>query len=230
MQYFFVYRNGVIILTNDRQFVVLGLGRFGDSVVRSLLNRGYHVLACDINSDVVQNISTYATHAVQVDVTDENAMSLLGIGNFDVVIVATGSSLESSTMATLIAKKLGANYVLAKAKNFMQKTILEKVGADKVVLPEWEMGIRVATNLVSSNVLDFINLSEEYSIAEIEPLSEWINLTLQKSNIRAKYGINVIAIKRDKKIIVPTSSEVIYEKDIIIAIGCEKDLQRLQGK
>ncbi len=218
-------------MAKNKQFAVLGLGRFGQSIVKTLSQNGNNVLACDIDEDVVQDMSEIATHVVQVDVTDEHAMARLGLRNFDVVIVAIGSNLESSTMATLIAKEQGAKYVLSKAKNHMQKSILEKVGADKVVLPEWEMGNRVATNLITTNVIDFINLSDEFTIAEIEPLNDWVGLSLQKANIRAHTGINIVAIKRGKRVIVSLKpDEIIQEEDILVAIGEISDLQRLHSK
>ncbi len=215
----------------DKQFAVLGLGRFGQSVVKTLSENGFDVLACDMDENIVQEMASYATHVVQVDVTDENMMRKLGLGNFDVVIIAMGSNMESSTMATLIAKEQGAKYVLAKARNKKQKSILEKVGADRVVLPEWEMGARVATNLITTNVIDFINLSDQYSIAEIEPLEEWVGLSLQKANIRATAGLNIVAIKRGKKVFVSLNpNEVIDEDDILVAVGETSDVQRLRSK
>ncbi len=218
-------------MPKNKQFAVLGLGRFGQSIVKTLTQHGNNVLACDIDEDVVQEMSETATHVVQVDVTDEFAMSRLGLRNFDVVIIAIGTNLESSTMATLIAKEQGAKYVLCKAKNLKQKSVLEKVGADRVVLPEWEMGTRVATNLITTNVIDFINLSDEFTIAEIEPLAEWIGLSLHKANIRAVNGINIVAIKRGKRVIVSLKpEEVIHEDDILVAIGETIDLQRLNSK
>ncbi len=217
-------------VSKGRQFAILGLGRFGRSILKTLSDNGCSVLACDSNLDIVQEMSQYATHVVQVDVRDEMSLESLGLGNFDVVIVAIGGDLEACVMATLISKQAGAKYVIAKVQNQMQKKILERVGADRVVLPEWEMGVKIATNLVTSNIIDFINLSEEYSIAELEPVESWVDLSLQKANIRAVSGLNIVAIKRGKKIIVsPKPDEIIMATDIIVAIGENSDIQRFSS-
>lgn len=218
-------------MAKNKQFAVLGLGRFGQSIVKTLISNGYDVLCCDNNLEIVKEMSKYANHVVQVDVTAEHALASLGLNNFDVVIVAIGDNMESSIMATLIAKQMGAKMVIAKAKNMIQKSILEKVGADRVVLPERDMGVRIATNLITTNVIDFINLSDKFGIAEIAPKPEWIGKSLQKSNIRATSGLNIVAIKRENKIIVsPRAEEVILEHDIIVAVGENSDIQRLSNQ
>ncbi len=218
-------------MSKTKQFAVLGLGRFGSSIVKTLSENGFNVLACDADADIVQEVSRFATYVVQADVTDENAMKKLGLGNFDVVIVAIGTNLESSVMATLIAKEQGAKYVLSKARDNKQKNILEKVGADRVVLPEWEMGARVATSLITTNVIDYINLSEQFTIAEIEPLDEWAGLSIQKANIRAQAGLNVVAIRRGKRVMVSLNpNEVIEETDILVVVGETANIQRMRSK
>lgn len=215
-------------MRKNKQFAVLGLGRFGKSIVNTLVENGYDVLCVDNNIEIVKEVSKFANHVVQADVTDEHALSALGLNNFDVVIVAIGDNMESSIMATLMAKEKGAELVIAKAKSMIQKSILEKVGADRVVLPEKDMGVRIATNLITTNVIDFINLSEKFGIAEIEPKKEWIGVSLQKSNIRAESGLNIVAIKRNNKIIVsPKAEEVIIQNDILVAVGENSDIQRL---
>lgn len=217
-------------MSKNKQFAVLGLGRFGQSVARTLAESGYDVLACDNDIETVQEVSQYATHAVQADVMDSMAMSALGLGNFDVVVVAIGGDLEPSVMATMLAKESGVKHVIAKASNQTQKRILEKVGADRVVLPETEMGVKIATGLISSNIIDFINLSDEYGIAEIEPLPQWVGQTLHKANIRAMTGINIVAIKRGKRIIVsPKPDETIAHADVLVAMGENRDIHRLEA-
>lgn len=215
-------------MPRHKQFAVLGLGRFGQSIAKTLLENGCHVLVCDKDIDSVNEMSKYAVHAVQADCMDRNALEELGLNNFDVVIVAIGENLEASLMATLIAKEKGVPFVITKARNETQRTILEKVGADRVVLPERDMGIRIATTLVTTNVIDFINLSDKFSIAEIEPKREWIGKSLQKSNIRAATGLNIVAIKRDNKVIVsPTATEIIFSGDLLVTIGENANIQRL---
>ncbi len=215
----------------NRQVAVLGLGRFGQSIVRTLSQRGCSVLACDVDHDKVQDVSEYATHVVQADLTDESAVSALGLSNFDVVVVAIGTNKDAGIMTTLLAKEAGAKYVIAKASNMKHKTILEKIGADRVVLPEMEMGVRIALNLLTTNVVDLVSISEDLSIADIEPLDSWIGNTLQKTNIRADFGLNVVAIRRNKKTIVsPKPTETFQADDVLVVIGEVNDLQRFITK
>ncbi len=211
-----------------RQFAVLGLGRFGQAVVKTLYDKGFDVLAVDNDMDIVNEMSKYSTLVMQADIGDENVIKNLGLNNYDVVIVAIGSDLETAVMATLLAKENGAKNVIVKAKNLSQKTVLLKVGADKVVLPEREMGEKLAINLITTNVIDFINLSDKFGVAEIEPKAKWIGQTLIKSNIRAEYNINVVAIKRDNSevIVTPKPSEVIQDGDKLVVIGENEDISR----
>lgn len=214
-----------------KQYVVIGLGRFGISVAKNLAEAGCEVLAIDIDGELVQETSRYVTHSVQADITDKDALNSLGISNFDVAIVAIGTNMQSSIMATLLLKELGIGYVLAKAQDEIHKKILEKIGADKVVLPEREMGTRVATNLISGNIVDYIELSSEYSIVEITALSEWEGKNLRDLNIRATYGINVLAIRHGKKINVSPKAEVTIERgDILVVIGHNGEIRRLDGR
>lgn len=218
-------------MNKERQFAVLGLGRFGQSLAYTLFENGCNVLACDHDYDTVQEFSSCATHVVQADITDENVMDTLALGNYDVVIIATGSNMNSCLMATLIAKEKGARYVIVRAKNLLEKKIFEKIGADRVILPEREMGIKLATNLITTNLMDYINLSEEYSIAEIEPPQEWYSHTIYKLDIRAKFGLNVIGIRRKKKIIIlPDINEIILEDDILIVVGLNTDIEKVNAK
>ncbi len=218
-------------MRRNQEFAVLGLGRFGRSIVRTLVDAGYSVMACDIDPISVHEVSQYATHVVQANLREESALAELGLGNFDVVIVAIGADLEANIMCTLIAKQSGVKYVLSKANNKHQQRILERIGADRVVLPEREMGIKVATNLINGNIIDFINFSDNFCIAEISPKDEWVGKTLQKANIRAQWGINIVAMKRGAKIIVsPKPDEVIQSDDILVSIGEYEDMQRLNYK
>lgn len=218
-------------MSKDKQFAILGLGRFGQSLAHTLFENGCNVLACDRDYVTVQEFSSCATHVVQADITDENAMDALGLNNYDFVIIAIGSDMNSSIMSTLIAKEKGAKYVIVRAENLLQKKIFEKIGADKVVMPEREMGIRFATNLITTNLIDYINLSEEYSIAEIEPINDWYGHTIFKLDIRAKFGLNVIGIKRKNKLIIlPNINEFILPDDILIVIGLNTDIENANAK
>ncbi|MEW9124790.1 MAG: TrkA family potassium uptake protein [Thermotaleaceae bacterium] len=214
-----------------KQYVVIGCGRFGSSVACALYGMGYDVLAVDRDEEVIQSIADSVTHSIQADVTDEAAIKALGIRNFDVAIIAIGSDIQSSILATIIVKELGVKYVVAKAKSQLHGNVLSKIGADRIVFPERDMGIRVAHNLGASNILDYIDLSPEYSIMEVNAPKEWKGKTLETLNIRSKYGINVMAIKQGAKInITPSPSDQIKENDVIVIIGHNKDLQRLADK
>lgn len=219
-----------MIKMSKKQFLIIGLGRFGSSIAKTIYELGHDVLAIDKDEEKVQEISDYVTHAVQMDSTDESILKTLGVTNFDVAVVTIGSNLQDSVMATLILKELGVKYIIAKANNELHAKVLTKIGADKVVLPERDMGTRVAHNLVSSNILDYIELSEEYSILEIEAIKEWFNKSLKEIEIRKKHGINVVAIKKGEKVnISPSAEDIIKENDVLVALGSAKDLNKFES-
>ena len=214
-----------------KQFVIIGLGRFGSSVAETLFTLGNDVLVIDKNEELVQDISDKVTHAVQMDATDETALKSIGIRNFDVAIVTIGDDIQSSIMATLLLKELGVNYIVTKAKNELHEKVLKKIGADRVILPEKEMGVRVAHNLVSSSILEYIDLSPDYSIIEIEVIDEWCDNSLRQLNLRSKYGMNIIALKGKEGInISPAPDEIIKKGDIMVIIGSADDLNKLEKK
>lgn len=216
---------------NNKQFVVIGLGRFGSSVAKTLYESGHDVLAIDKDEDLVQEISDSVTHAVQMDATDENALRTLGLRNFDVAVITIGSSIQASVMVTLIVKELGVKHIIAKGNSEIHAKVLYKIGADRVVLPEKDMGVRVAHNLVSSNILDYIELSPDYSIIEIEVPNTWVGKTLRDLKVRATFGINIMAIRKADNVvnISPNADDVIEESDILIAIGGSDELSKLEN-
>jgi trk system potassium uptake protein len=215
---------------SNKQFVIIGLGRFGSSIARTLSELGNDVLAIDKDEDIVQEISEEVTHAVQLDATDENALRSLGIRNFDVAVVTIGDNIQSSIMATLLVKELGVKYIIAKAQSDLHSKVLYKIGADRVVLPEKEMGVRIAHNLVSTNILDYIELSPDYSVIEIKASENWSGKTLSDLGLRSKYGINIMAIKRGDDVnISPLAEDIIETDDVIVAIGSGEDLSRIEG-
>ncbi|QEK12497.1 TrkA family potassium uptake protein [Crassaminicella thermophila] len=214
-----------------KQFVVIGCGRFGSSVAKTLYGLGFDVLAIDSNEDVIQGIADSVTHAVQADATEEAALKSLGMRNFDVAVITVGSNIQSSIMATLIVKELGVKYVVAKAQNEQHAKVLYKIGADRIVFPERDMGVRVAHNLVSSNILDYIELAPDYSIVEISALQEWEGNNLRELNMRAKYGINVMAIKHGTEInISPSATDIVKKGDVLVVIGHNDDIQKIEKK
>ena len=214
-----------------KNYVVIGCGRFGSSVAKTLYSLGHEVLAIDKNEEKIQNIAEQVTHAVEADCTDENVLRSLGIRNFDVAVISIGSDIQSSIMATLIAKELGVHYVLCKAQNELQAKVLYKIGADKVVFPERDMGIRVAHNLVSQNVLEYIELDLHYSIAEIVAPSKWIGKTIGALDLRANYGINVMAVKHGMQInISPEAEDVLKPGDILVVIGKNEQINKVEER
>lgn len=214
-----------------KQFVVIGLGRFGSSVANTLYELGNDVLAIDSDEEVIQDIADSVTHAVQADATDENTLKALGISNFDVAVVTIGSNVQASIMTALLVKELGVKKILAKAHNELHAKVLQKIGVDKVIFPERDMGVRVAHNLVATSILDYIELSPDYSIAEIISPSDWVGKSLKELNMRARYGISVMALKRDNEINVsPSAEDTIREGDVIVAIGGTEELNQLENK
>ncbi|MCY6958710.1 potassium channel family protein [Clostridium brassicae] len=214
-----------------RQFVVIGLGRFGSSIAKTLYSLGNDVLAIDADEDIVQGIADSVTHAVQADTTDENSLRTLGISNFDVAVVTIGSNVQASIMTALLVRELGVDYIVAKAHNELHAKVLKKIGVERVIFPERDMGVRVAHNLVSSNILDYIELSSNYSIAEIAAPKEWYGKTLKDIDMRAEYGINVMAIKKNDEVnIAPLADDVIQPDDIVVAIGGVEELNDLENQ
>ncbi|MGD8188684.1 potassium channel family protein [Brevibacillus ginsengisoli] len=214
-----------------KQFAVIGLGRFGSSVARTLYEMGHEVMGIDENEDRINEIIQYVTHAVVADSTEESALREIGIRNFDVVVVAIGADIQASILTVLILKEMGVKKIVAKAQNERHGQVLIKVGADRVIFPERDMAIRVAHNLISSNVLDFIELAEDYSVAEVFASKRMIGKTLRQIDVRAKYGVNVIAIKSNEKFnIAPGPDELIKEKDILVVIGHNMGLKEFEDE
>lgn len=212
-----------------KQFAVIGMGRFGSSVTKTLFNLGFEVLAIDANESRIQDIIDTATHAVQADCTEEDALKALGIRNFDVVVVAIGQDIQSSILTTLILKDLGVPMLIVKAQNELHGKVVKKIGADKVIFPERDMGQRVAHHLISPNILDFIELSDDYSIVEISATKQMAGKNLRQLDIRAKFGCNVIAVKGlDKMNIAPHAEDIIKENDILIVVGKNDRLQNFE--
>ena len=203
-----------------KQYIVIGCGRFGSSVATTMHLLGHQVMAIDKSEDKIQTIADKVTHAAILDVTDEQSLRSLGLGNFDVAIIAIGADIRASIMATLIAKEHGVSHIVCKATDELQAKVLYKIGADRVVFPERDMGVRVAHNIVSDNILDHIELDPDYSIVEIVTPSSWIGKTLIELDLRAKYEITVLAIKTGKTInVTPVPDEELKAGSILVIIG-----------
>jgi trk system potassium uptake protein TrkA len=213
----------------NKQFAVIGMGRFGSSVATTLYNLGFEVLAIDSSEQRTQEVVSTVTHAVTADCTDEEALNALGISNFDVVVVAIGQDIQASILTTLILKEIGVSTLIVKAQNELHGKVLKKIGADKVIFPERDMGQRVAHHLISPNILDYIELSEDYSIVEMAAGPHQIGKSLLDLDIRAKFGCNVMAIKTDGRMnIAPRATDLLREGDILVVVGKNEDLREFE--
>lgn len=212
-----------------RDFAVIGLGRFGGSICRELSMEGMEVLAIDNDEDKVNEYKNIASHAVIADSTDEVSLKELGIKNIDHVIVAIGDNIQASILTTVILTDLGIKKITVKAQNDYHEKILNKIGADHVVHPERDMGKRIAHNIISNNILDYLELSDDHSIVEVKAGNKMVGKTLIDLDIRANYGCNVVAIKQGKEINVsPSAEDVLKEGDVLIVIGADKDISRFE--
>lgn len=214
----------------NKQFAVIGIGRFGESLVCELSRLGYEVLAIDVNEDRVNDAVETATHAVQADAMDEDTLKALGIRNFDVVTVAIGNNIQSNILTTIILKELGVKKIVAKAQNALHGKVLEKIGADYVIYPERDMAIKVARSLVSHNFLEQINLSPTYSIIELFAPRIFISRTLTEIGLRKKMQVTILAIRRGDDIIVaPGPNETIIQGDILVVLGHNDNIEEINN-
>lgn len=212
-----------------KSYVVIGLGRFGSEVARRLCELGCEVLAIDNSNELVQQISSDVTQAVVADAQDKEVLRALGVKDFDCGIVAIGGSLNDSVLATLNLKELGVAHVVCKAHDETHKKVLLKLGADQVVIPEQENAARLAKSLSTPNVLDYIELSEEYGIIEVPAPQSWHDKTLKELNVRAKLGVNILAARRDGRILVsPAADFMISAGDIIVVLGDARALKKVR--
>lgn len=214
-----------------KQIVVIGLGRFGSSVCKELHGMGHEIMAIDTDPEKVDALRDYSSFTVIADATDKNQLNSLGVRNFEHAIVAIGDDLQASVLCTLMLKELGLPKVWVKARDLQHEKILHKVGADRVIQPEKEMGIRVAHHVDSESIVDYIDLSQDYSIIELVASSKMANKNLVDLNIRKEYNCIVLAIKKQEEVnIAPAIDEVIEQSDVLIVMGHKDDLKRLEDK
>lgn len=212
-----------------KTYAVFGLGRYGIAVARVLVENGMEVLAVDSDQRVVNYAATFLPVCKCADVADVEVITKLGISNIDTVIICMASNLEASVMAVTLCKEAGVKTVIAKCSNEMQQKILLRVGADQVVFPETESGVRLAKNLLSSGFIDMISLSEDVSIVEIDVRKEWCGRNLIDLNLRKKYGINIVAIKKHDKVTVDVNPEQALDSETtLIVIANTAKLEKLK--
>ena len=212
-----------------KSYIVIGLGKFGTEAAKRLCEYGCEVLAMDRNPDLVQPVSNLVTQAVVGDARDKEVLRALGAKDFECAIVAIGDNLADSVLATMNLKELGVPYIVCKASDETHRQVLLKLGADRVVIPEQEHAHRLAKNLSSPNVLDYIELSEEYGIIEIPAPKSWQGKSLKELNVRAKLGVNIIAVEKAGKINVSPSADYRIEAaDIMVVLGDTAALDAVQ--
>ncbi|WP_311491903.1 TrkA family potassium uptake protein [uncultured Anaerococcus sp.] len=215
----------------NKNVLVLGLGRFGSALARKLFEKGVEVMAVDRDYTKVQRMADQVTYAAQADMTDEEAMKDLGIKNFDIAVIATGSNIEASIEATLLCKDAGITTVVAKATTATHERILEKIGADKIIFPELDSGERLARVIAGSNLLEFIEFSKEFSLAEVRVHKAWIGKNLMDLDFRNKYNLNVVAFERSGQTIInPGPHTEIEKNDLIVIIGKKDDVEKVSNE
>jgi len=213
-----------------KQIVVVGLGRFGASLAANMSRMGHDVLALDTDEQKVQGASGQATHTVQADATNESVLRELGVSNFDIAIVAIGTSVQNSVLATILLKRLGVPYVISRASSDLHGEILNRIGADRVVYPEYQMGEKVAHEMILGNISEYMPVVSGYGIAKVEASPDFIGRTLSDLGVgpRGKHGVAVLIIKRENDVIVtPDRSEIIRQGDIIMIAGNDDKLTDL---
>ena len=212
-----------------KQFIVLGLGRFGMSLAKTLCELGQEVLAVDESEELVNEAAPYVSQALQMNATDETALAELGVNNFDAAIVSIGQNTRDSILVCVLLKELGIPYLIAKANDDLHAKVLCKIGADRVVFPERDMGARVARSILTPNVLDLMNLSDDYQIVEIHVPEKWVGNSSIGVNVRRHYGLNILAIHREGRFLMSPAPDLLFEEqDTLLVMGRKNDIERLE--
>ena len=212
-----------------KSYIVIGLGRFGSSIARQLCQLGEEVLAVDTHEENVQRIANDVTHAVVADAREKDVLRALGVREVDCAIVSIGNNLASSVLSVMNLMELGVPYVVAKAHDESHRRVLEKLGVNRVVIPEQEHAQRLGRSLFSHNVLDYIELSQDYGILEVPAPKNWVGKSLKELNVRAKMGVNIIAVRSESKVNVSPSADYrIQEGDLMVVLGDNLALEAVQ--
>ena len=217
-------------IKNYKDYVIIGLGNFGKSLALNLAENQKKILAIDSDAHAVESVQGFVTNAVVADVTKKEVLHSLGVQNFDCAVVCIGENLAASMLATLSCKELGVKYVIAKAQSEQHKELLEKIGADLVVFPEVFMSKKLTTALTDPYVNELIKLTNNYRIVEIKCPTNWVEKTIERINVRKKYNINIIFIKRDGVIIEPFLDAVLEESDSLVIAGTPKNIDAIENK
>lgn len=214
----------------SKQYLVLGLGRFGTSLAKTLCQLGQEVLAVDSDEQLVNDIAPFVTQAVQLDATDEAALHSLGVSNFDAAIVSIGQNTRDSILVCVLLKEMGVPYLIAKANDELHAKVLRKLGADRVVFPERDMGARLARSILTPNVLELMDLSDDYQIIETRLPEKWAGNTIIGVNVRRKYGVSILAIHRNDRFLVAPAADMQFEAgDTLLVMGKKADIEQLDA-
>ena len=212
-----------------KSYIVIGLGRFGAEIAAKLYECGEEVLAVDTDESIIDKIADRVTKAVACDARDRDVLEKLGAANFDRAVVAVGSDLAASALITMHLKALNVPFIMCKAHDDTYREILEKLGADRVIIPEREVADKLALGLTHAGVMEYIELSEEYGIVEMEPVSSWIGKSIQELELRTRYGANVIAIRKGESIQIPPDIQApIAADEIMVMLGSYEMFDRLK--
>lgn len=210
-------------------YVVIGLGLFGAELALRLYACGEEVMVIDTDENLVDKIADRVTRAVAADARDIDVLKKLGVENFDRAVVAVGTDLGAAALITMNLKTLGVPFIICKAKDDIYREILEKLGADRVIIPEWDVADKLALGLTHSGVMEYIELSEEFGIVEMEPPASWIGKTIRKLELRTRYGANVIAVRKGDSIIIPPRiDEPLTEDSVLVILGSYDDIEKLR--
>lgn len=217
-----------------KSFAVIGMGRFGQAVAKKLCELGHDVLAVDEDEQKINDIADYVTHAVIADAKDEKTLRSLGIRNYDCAVLAIGDDIADSTLITLGLKDMGVEKVICKARDIRHQKILQRIGADMVIIPELEAGIKLAIHIADRNLIDTISLSDKYDISEIFLPEKWVNKTLLELNLRRQYNVTIVAVKKsgdNEEIIMAPGGDYKFQKgDVPVLIGDASDITELGSK
>jgi len=214
-----------------KRVVVIGLGIFGMNLVKTLYENGIEIIAIDKNKDVIQQVKESCSKAILADGTNKEVIESIGVQEDDIVIISFGEDLSASTLITLHLKEMKVKNIIVKAPNEDHKRVLEKVGATDIIIPEKEMADKVARSIISPNVLDYIPLSEDYTISELAPPASFYGKTIGELHLRTKYHVEVIAVREmlpDRVRMVPRADFVIKDSDVLVVIGQEDDIQKIK--
>ncbi len=207
-----------------KQYVVFGLGLFGESVAKELYEMGHEVLAIDEDEELVEAIAPYVTQAVQADATDEGALESLGIRNFDAAIVSIGHDVRDSILVCVLLKEMSVPYLIAKAMDDLHAKVLRKVGVDRVIFPERDMGKRLARTLLMPNVVELMSLTDQHQMVEILTPKKWIGHSIQELDVRKKFGVSIVGIHRQGQLIPSPMADTVFEPgDLLLILGNRKE-------